>query len=53
MVGESHMLFNINKTNYDEVIIRHFASNNLGEKNGFKTPTQLNLDCFIHFQLTI
>ena len=36
MVGESHMLFNINKTNYDEVIIRHFASKQPWRKEWFQ-----------------
>ena len=35
MLGESHMLFDINKTHYKEVIIRHFASKQPWRKEWF------------------
>ncbi len=36
MLGESHMLFDINKTHYKDVIIRHFASKQPWRKEWFQ-----------------
>jgi hypothetical protein len=41
MVGESHMLFNINKTHHNDVIIRHFASRQPWRKEWFQNTNTI------------
>ena len=53
MPGESHMLFNINKTSHKDVIIRHFASRQPWRKEWFSETDTLKFQLLHTFPLNL